>query len=101
MGAVTTSILSGLSIGGAYKHALVTFTPSSSYATGGDDVASGDIPFATVTAFIGEPRTFTNGYSVALNPSTLKLKAFGADGTEIANGTNLSAVTFTGYLIGR
>lgn len=92
-------------VGGSYEH-IVTITGDSSYATGGEVLADVDINallpklggklVANATSagliqfFVSERDT--SGRELALDRTNFKI-LFYAAGAEIANATNLSAVT--------
>lgn len=81
---------------------FVEITGDSSYPTGGELLDPGALGFATIVAVILAPG---GGYVPEWIPSTGKLMvrggaASGALLAEIANATNLAAITFRGIVFG-
>ncbi len=92
MTANSVSIIGNVGSVGAQKKSDFRFTFSSSYPSGGEQVAASRIGlFLIQTAFSNNNNAY--GYDVQITSGpTMSIKAF-QGGTEVVNGTDLSAVS--------
>lgn len=76
---------------------LATFLFDSSYPTGGESLPLATLGLLRVDSFIADG---AGGYAFQWDNTNKKVKAFSASGTEVANTTDLSAVTATCRILG-
>lgn len=104
--AVITAVLPGNQVWGESNTQTVTIAPTTSdYATGGYVLTPGSNGITLTTIYGAMLFAGGAGYQTQFNKSTNAIQVYDPSSstenpTELANGTNLSGVTFTFQLVG-